>query len=77
MNYFVENTFGTVVNSSPAPAFVTPNGDGFVGDDDQFQWVQRIVGAITGIFSGVTPRGTVAVKAISSFDRAYSLFTTI
>lgn len=77
LNYFVENTFGVVENSSPAPAFVTPNGDGFVGDDDEFQWVQRIVGAITGIFSGQTPRGTAAAKVISSFGSVYDFISTV
>ena len=33
LNYFVDNVHGAVVNSSPAPNFITSEGDGFVSDD--------------------------------------------
>lgn len=76
MNYFVENTHGEVINSKPAPAFVTPEGDGFVGDDDQYEWVQRIVHSITGIFSGKLARGQAVKAAIDSMDQVYGFMTT-
>lgn len=33
LNYFTENVHGAVVDSTPAPKFITSEGDGFVGDD--------------------------------------------
>lgn len=34
ISYIVENVYGTVSNSSPVPAYITPDGDSYVGDDD-------------------------------------------
>ena len=50
VGYIVENAFGTVTDSKPVPAFVTPEGDGFVGDDDFQQLVALIWQEFVGLF---------------------------
>ena len=61
MTYFTENVHGTVVDSSPAPKFITSEGDGFVSDDRQYLMIrdaveylhQLIFGAETTTYSNL------------------------
>ena len=53
LNYFTENVHGEIVNSTPAPKFITSEGDGFVSDDRQYLMIQDAVHYIYDLFFGV------------------------
>ena len=51
INYITENVFGTIVDSHPVPAFVTPEGDGFVGNNNLEQILLLLWSSLMGLFS--------------------------
>ena len=53
ISYIVENVYGTVSNSSPVPAYITPDGDGYVGDDDLVQIVQMVYDYVKMLFKKI------------------------
>ena len=53
-NYFVDYAYGTVTNSHPKPRMIQPDGDGFVGDDHEFQMVHMFAKWVESLFKGET-----------------------
>ena len=62
LSYFTENVHGEVVNSSPAPKFISKEGDGYVNDDRQYVLVQAAVEYIHDLFFGQTSSGDSHLK---------------
>lgn len=52
LTYFTENVHGTVIDSTPAPKFITREGDGFVSSDTQYVMVQDAVDYIKNLIFG-------------------------
>ena len=50
MNFITENVYGEVRNSHPKPAFVSAEGDGFVGNDNLYEHVQNFSHWFMGLF---------------------------
>ena len=72
ISYFVENVHGTITDSKPVPAFVTPEGDGFVGNDN----LAQLIGLVwTALIDLVTPNSTKTIKtlesAVGNFNQFY------
>lgn len=81
MNYFTENVHGTVIDSNPAPKFITSEGDGFVSDDRQYIFVQDTVEYIHDLIFGIKGeqyaklvRGGLVPDYLVGFKKAASMF---
>lgn len=52
LTYFTENVHGVVTDSTPAPKFITSEGDGFVESDSQYVMVRDAVEYIHSLIFG-------------------------
>ena len=56
-SYYIENVFGVVQNSSPSPAFITNEGDGFVYSNRAEIRVQDLVEDLVDLVKGIFGTG--------------------
>ena len=83
-----ENVYGSVTGSSPAPAIISADGDGFVGGDDLEQFVGMVWDALMDLFSPgddkhienldekIRKHGKVNFeKGVSAFSAVHAFFT--